>query len=871
MRYRTGVRPLYAHMLIIRRVAHGIAVLASMAVLVGECRAQWDPGLFSGQQFYGSQAPFAVAAADLNGDGLVDAAVTNTNGYNISVFLANAPGQLTNEVLYPMSNYGYSIGVGDLNGDGIPDLLSANYNINSVSMLPGIGGGTFGSATAFAVAGKPYVATISDFNGDGKLDIVAANYTTNNVTLLFGIGGGTLGGAKTYAVAGTGPWTVVTTDANGDGVKDLATSDSTSNSVSVLLGISSGGFVPAAAYAVGSVPIGLAAANLNNDSRGDLATSNYYSNNISVLIANTNGTFAPAVYYSVGTKPYSIAAGDLTGDHRPDLAVANYGSDSVSILRNNGNGTFAAPQPFHLTVNPISVILTDMDGDGKLDMLTTLPNTLNLSLLSGDGAGGFKISKEFPTNHTTYDIAIGDFNGDGAPDVAAIVNLELMLGNGAGNFGAAKNISNTVETAVRACDFNADGFMDLITANNGNGISILLGNGAGGFAPEIVVTGADIALVAGDFTSDGLPDVATLDHSSSGGSATRIMVYPGIGSGNVGTPAATSLPVGSAQNLAAADWNLDGNLDIAIINYNAKTAEVYWNNGAGLFTTVKSLSIGSMPIDVAGADANGDGGPDLIVAKANGPAVIGVFFGYGNGNFSSQVTFNSNPTPSAIVAGDLNADGNADLIITNFGSTTSVVLGSGGGAFGPNVNYGNGGGPYLSRIADLNGDGFDDIVTATSLVNAFTVFFNQSSAPLGTAAYGTGTAGCTGALGMAANAEPKVNTPGFGIACTNAPIQSIGLGIVTDSQDYYGSYLFDLGIKFQIDLASATQLLSFDFSSGLGGNGFAAAPIPNISSLAGQTFFAQSIWIEDPANFGACSHAPLGLVSSKGLAITIQQ
>ena len=71
-------------------------------------------------------------------------------------------------------------------------------------------------------------------------------------------------------------------------------------------------------------------------------------------------------------------------------------------------------------------------------------------------------------------------------------------------------------TSVATGDFNRDGKPDLATANNGaNNISVLLGNGAGGFAApksDGVLLNAPTSVAVGDFNRDGKHDLAVANH-----------------------------------------------------------------------------------------------------------------------------------------------------------------------------------------------------------------------------------------------------------------------------------------------------------------------------------------------------------------------
>src|SRR5260221_404051 len=88
-------------------------------------------------------------------------------------------------------------------------------------------------------------------------------------------------------------------------------------------------------------------------------------------------------------------------------------------------------------------------------------------------------------------VAVGDFNGDGKQDLAVAnyssSNVTVLLGNGSGGFAPAAGSPLSVGTngiSVAVGDFDGDGKQDLAVANwNSANVTVLLGNGAGGFSP----------------------------------------------------------------------------------------------------------------------------------------------------------------------------------------------------------------------------------------------------------------------------------------------------------------------------------------------------------------------------------------------------
>ena len=89
--------------------------------------------------------------------------------------------------------------------------------------------------------------------------------------------------------------------------------------------------------------------------------------------------------------------------------------------------------------------------------------------------------------------------------------MSVLLGNADGTFRPALNsATGGAPRSVAVGDFNADGKLDLATADAGyNDVSVLLGNGNGTFrAPASIPIGSNVASVAvGDFNADGKLDL----------------------------------------------------------------------------------------------------------------------------------------------------------------------------------------------------------------------------------------------------------------------------------------------------------------------------------------------------------------------------
>src|SRR5262249_54958421 len=166
---------------------------------------------------------------------------------------------------------------------------------------------------------------------------------------------------------------------------------------------------------------------------------------------------------------------------------------------------------------------------------------------------------------------VGDFNGDGKPDLAiantVLDNVGILLNQGtrpaASCFIPAANYAaGTGPVAIAAGNFNVDGNLDLIAANNTSSgtVNRLLGNSNGTFqtaAPYSAGTNP-VAVATTDFDRDGKLDLVVADFGIFNSNAGNISVLLGAGDGSFG--AASSLGVGSGKNPVAvlvADFNND--------------------------------------------------------------------------------------------------------------------------------------------------------------------------------------------------------------------------------------------------------------------------------------------------------------------------
>lgn len=338
----------------------------------------------------------------------------------------------------------------------------------------------------------------------------------------------------------------------------------------------------------------------------------------------------------------------------------------------------------------------------------------------------------YPTGAGAVSVVVGDFNNDGKLDLAVSNNsgnsVSVLLGNGDGTFQAPITTSVTTPGGLAVGDFNHDGRLDLAVTNTGastqfgftgNTVTVLLGNGNGTFTASgsYSVGSGPTSIVAADFNGDGNLDLAVA--STTGGTVTFL---EGYGNGTFATASSYSIPNSDNTNsLAVGDFNGDGRPDLVVTNgtglHASGSVTILLNSGNFSFSQSPISAVQGTAYAVAIADFNHDGVLDLAVTDAS-QNQVSVLLGQGNGNFARTTGF-STPAlnPIAVAAADLNGDASADLVEANASGALNIGLafGDGTGAFpcGASLSAGTSTSTFQAvAVGDFNGDGKPDLAVA---------------------------------------------------------------------------------------------------------------------------------------------------------------
>ena len=222
-----------------------------------------------------------------------------------------------------------------------------------------------------------------------------------------------------------------------------------------------------------------------------------------------------------------------------------------------------------------------------------------------------------------------------------------------------------------------------------------------------VAAAGPVAVVTADFDGDGNLDLAELNTTNR-----TVGVYLGDGHGNF-TLKSTPYTVGITP-FGLTAFYANGVVNLAVANSGSNTVGVLTGIGDGPFNAQVTYPVTTTPYpySVIATDVNNDDIADLVVVGSDATAV-GVLIGNSNGTFNSEATYPVGTTPDRLAVSDVNGDGKVDLIVANYGANTiSVLLGNGNGTFRSQVALPIGNEPFAIAIADYNGDGFPDLAVA---------------------------------------------------------------------------------------------------------------------------------------------------------------
>lgn len=607
-----------------------------------------------------------------------------------------------------------------------------------------------------------------------------------------------------------------------------------------------------------------------------------------------------------GTQPFSSYAltiasgGDANGDGIFDLIVGadlydvgtgfstitNRGqADVVSLadsLRSHTNSTGAAVEPGHRLA-----VVGDVDGDGFDEYAIGRPDPTGAGTLHGvvrvhDGATGLIIATlslaGSGVDEFGFSVAgAGDFDGDGKPDLIVgapgfapagrayvysgatwSMVATLMPQSGGGRFGHA---------VARGFDVSGDGIAD-----------VMVGDPEHAQFPLVPHCGAAYVFLGPSGALMTYSPASTAD-ARRGTAVAGLGDLDGDGFGEWAFADAT-VDVGTGQDDSGRLWVLSGNSALSYTAIHVIDGTSNENFGSAL--------IAAGDVDCDGIGDFTVGGPGCTTFGIIGRGRVRTFSGATGALIDSRIgDFGGDRFGTSIATGDFDGDGRIDFAAgAPFGDSRGeqengyAILWSGADGHvmarfeGPEIFNANGArlGRSMAGPLRCGNDRRDDLLIASTHTSGFTVGFRTVVTGLGELVgaqhYGTGTPGCRGQTTLSTNAPPRIGTAGFAFTARNVEPMTFGFLLAT-VDGYQVPAGFDptgTGIILYADWTVAPVIAQLPLASDACGFASAAAPIPDIPSLAGFRLTAQAIWYSSTP----CPGPAFGYSTSNGLDLEFQ-
>ncbi len=458
---------------------------AGTQVTLGVLPLSNDPNLSPQENRTIPGTPTAAALGDLDGDGLLDLAVTVSNGDNDAgsvVIFRNLGGAgagwngFSNAqiIQIPVGKDPRGIVLARLDDTGGSanrlDIAVCNASSNDVTIIRNLGSNIYAPGSVTPVGNRPVAIAAFNLDGDTKVDLATANHNDGTISLLRGNGAGGISSISSNPNVPDEPDTIEpcnpTTDKGGVTSMNLAIGSRTATAITLLRNDGTGNFTALAPIAIGVGTGQILCRDVNDDGRADLLTGNT-DGSISVILNTTTGSnplvlaFQPAVNLPVqpatfpGDGVVSLTAFKAdAADTDRDIAVAvrTGGVTRVRFLRNDlvgGNLAFTLrPDLVGSEANPIALVSAYVDDEFTTQDLVIVGS-------DGDGRpgglGGRAVGQVRPV--LAGSLCPADFNHDSAVDFFDYDEFVQCFEGGTCPPGASADFNN--DTAVDFFDYDA--------------------------------------------------------------------------------------------------------------------------------------------------------------------------------------------------------------------------------------------------------------------------------------------------------------------------------------------------------------------------------------------------------------------------------
>ncbi|MDP6545472.1 MAG: FG-GAP-like repeat-containing protein [Phycisphaerae bacterium] len=451
-------------------------------------------GVFGEQNVISTAAdrPTSVFAADIDGDGDMDALSASGNDNKIAWYENDGSGDFTPYTISTAADSAGSVFAADVDGDGDTDVLSASRNDDKIAWYENDGSGNFTAYTVSNAADWPTSVFAADVDGDGDLDVLSASWNDNKIAWYENDGSGTFT-PYTISTDADGAQSVFAADVDGDGDMDVLSASSFDDKIAWYENDGSQNFTP---YTISTAAIAaesVFAADVDGDGDMDVLSASWWDHKIAWYKNDGSENFTAYTISTDASLATSVFAADMDGDGDIDVLSASEMYDKIAWYENDGSGNFTTYTISTVADGARSVFAADVDGDGDLDVLSASPNDAKIAwyenisattdiLLSnpmvaenepvGTPVGTFSTTPDAGDTHT-YMLVTGKGDDDNA---SFSIDVDTLKTGESFNFEAESNYTIRIRSTDQGGLWYEEPFTINVTNINEQPIDIALSN-----------------------------------------------------------------------------------------------------------------------------------------------------------------------------------------------------------------------------------------------------------------------------------------------------------------------------------------------------------------------------------------------------------
>jgi hypothetical protein len=359
-----------------------------LSLLPGSGLAKDDKSSFyAAQRLPSGNNPLSVAAGDLDGDGVPDAALANGSAGTVTVFL-NRFGLLGERRDLEVGPSPTAVRIADLDGDGHEDLLVLLRPAGGarLAVLHGRGGGEFEAVRSVELGSDVAQLAAVDLQGDGGADWVAVDPLGGRLLVLDVPRPAAAGFVPEPRILAQVPRPAAVTAVIGAGGRqELAVAQDDGRPGVVLYRLQGEALVEVLRAPAEGAAVDLTSGDFDGDGRADLALLARRAagepNGFVQLYLRREAGLEPGAREEVGLAAAELVAGDVDGDGRDDLLVAAQNSHQLNLFLLREGGRPERQLDLGAGLGCLGVALADLNADGRLDVLSANAFSHDLSVI----------------------------------------------------------------------------------------------------------------------------------------------------------------------------------------------------------------------------------------------------------------------------------------------------------------------------------------------------------------------------------------------------------------------------------------------------------------------------------------------------------